>query len=247
MTSKGRILIADDEELLRRTTTDLLIREGYECCQVDDAESALEKLKSSEFDLLISDIHMPGNSELELIKKLREIAECMPVILITGNPSLETATNSINLPVAAYMTKPLDFELMLKHIKSSITNYNAYRSIQNTSKRLQEWQKDLDSIKEVVSNTFESSSPVPVNTFFKLTFRNITESLLDLEHLIKGLDSNNSNKQYACNLLNCPSLTRMKSGLTETMEVLNKTKESFKSKDLARLRDKLDTIVKEVK
>jgi hypothetical protein len=50
-----------------------------------------------------------------------------------------------------------------------------------------------------------------------------------------------------CNLLDCPSLTKMKSGLTETMEVLKKTRESFKSKDLARLRDKLDTIVKEVK
>ena len=246
MTSKGRILIADDEELLRRTTTDLLIKEGYECCQVDDAESVLEKLKSSEFDLLISDIHMPGNSELELIKKLGKIAEGMPVILITGNPSLETATSSINLPVAAYMTKPLDFELLLKHIKSSITNYKTYRSVKNTSKRLHEWQKDLDSIKEVVSNTLESSSPVPVNTFFKLTFRNIAESLLDLEHLIEGLDSN-SNKQYACNLLDCPSLTKMKSGLTETMDVLKKTKESFKSKDLARLRDKLDAIVKEVK
>ena len=246
MPTNGRILIADDEELLRRTTAELLSKEGYECYQADSAESALETLNDSEFDLLISDIHMPGNSELELIKELSGIAEGMPVILITGNPSVETATKSIDLPVAAYMSKPLDFELLLKHIKSSITNYRTYRSVQNTSERLQEWQKDLDSIKEVVSNALDTASPVPVNTFFKLTFRNIAESLLDLEHLIEGLDSN-SNKQYACSLLNCPSLTKMKGGLTETMEVLKKTRESFKSKDLARLRDKLDTIVKDVK
>ncbi|MBC8550470.1 MAG: response regulator [Candidatus Brocadiales bacterium] len=246
MTTNGRILIADDEEFFLQTTTALLSKEGYECSQADSAESALEKLKTSEFDLLISDIHMPGNSKLELVKKLEEIAEGMPVILITGNPSLETAAKSIQLPVAAYMTKPLDYDLLLAQVKSSISNYRTYRSVQNTSKRLQEWQQDLDSIKEVVSNALEVVSPVPINTFFKLTFRNIAESLLDLEHLIEGLGSNSS-EQYACNLLDCPSLTKMKHSLTETIEVLRKTRESFKSKDLARLRDKLGTIVKEVK
>ncbi|MBC8552874.1 MAG: response regulator [Candidatus Brocadiales bacterium] len=246
MTTNGRIIIADDEEFFLRTTIELLSKEGYECSHAHDAESALEKLKTSEFDLLISDIHMPGNSELELVNELQKIAEGMPVILMTGNPSLETATKSIQLPVAAYMTKPLDFEMLLKHVKNSITNYRTYCSIQNTSQQLQEWQKDLDSIREVVSNSLENTSSIPINTFFKLTFRNIAKSMLDLEHLIEGLDSN-SKEQYACNLLDCPSLTKMKSGLTETMEVLEKTKESFKSKDLARLREKLDTMVKEVK
>ena len=246
MPTLGRILIADDEEFFLSTTADLLGNEGYECHHALNAESALKHLKSSVFDLLIADIHMPGNSELELVKELREVAEGMPVILVTGDPSLETATKSIQLPVAAYMTKPLDIEMLLTHVKNAINNYKTYCSMQNTSQRLQEWQKDLDTIKEVVSNTLESTPSIPIHTFFKLTFRNIAESLLDLEHLIEGLDSN-SKDQYACNLLDCPSLTKMKSGLTETMEVLKKTKESFKSKDLARLRDKLDTIVKDVK
>ncbi len=246
MSTAGRILIADDEEFFLRITSDLLVEEGYECVQSQDAKSALKLLKTSEFDLLIADIHMPGNSELELVKELQNIAEGMPVILITGNPSVETATKSIQLPVAAYMTKPLDIQMLLKYAKNAINNYKTYCSMQNTSQRLQEWQNDLDSIKEVVSNALETTSPVPIHTFFKLTFRNIAESLLDMEHLIEGLDTDNK-KQYACNLFDCPSLTKMKSGLVETMEVLRKTREAFKSKDLARLRDKLDTIVKDVK
>jgi len=246
MTTKGRILIADDEEFFLRTTTELLRKEGYECSQAHNAESALEKLKTSEFDLLISDIFMPGNSDLELVEKLREVAEGMPVILITGNPSVETATKSIQLPVVAYMAKPFDADMLFMHVKDAISNYKTYCSVQNSSRRLQEWQKDLDSIKKLVSNTLDSTSSIPIHAFFKLTFRNITESLLDLDHLIEGLNSN-SNEQYACNLLDCPSLTKMKGGLIETMEVLRKTRESFKSKDLARLRDKLDTIVKDVR
>jgi len=246
MSTMGRILIADDEDFFLKPTTDLLSNEGYECSNSHDAESALAKLKKSRFDLLIADVHMPGNSELELFKELQEIAEGMPVILVTGNPSLEIATKSIQLPVTAYMTKPLDFEMLLKHVKSSISNYKTYCSVQNTSQRLQEWQKELASIKDLIKKTSDATSSIPIQTFFKLTFRNIAESLLDMEHLIEGLDSG-SDEQYACNLLDCPSLTKMKSGLEETMEVLRKTRESFKSKELAKLRSKLDTIVKEVK
>jgi len=183
---------------------------------------------------------------LELIRELANVAEGMPVILVAGNPSVETATQSIQLPVAAYMDKPLDFEMLLQHVKNSISKYRTYCSFQGTSKRLQEWQKDLESIKNLLSNASETSTSVPVNTFFKLTFRNIADSLLDLEHLIEGYNTN-SDEQYACNLLDCPSITKMKKGLTESVEVLKKTKESFKSKDLARLRDKLDTIIKDVK
>ena len=74
MSMNGRILLADDEELFLRTVTDVLNKEGYECTQSHCAESALEMLKTSEFDLLISDIHMPGNSELELVDELQKIA-----------------------------------------------------------------------------------------------------------------------------------------------------------------------------
>lgn len=242
----GRILIADDEESFSRSTADILSREGYECDISPDAETAIGMLKTSGYDLLIADIHMPGNSELELVKELAKIAEGMPVILVTGNPSLDTATQSISLPVAAYMDKPLDFETLLMHVKNSINKYRTYCSFQSTSHRLQEWQKDLESIKELVSSASETPTSVPVNTFFKLTFRNIAGSLLDLEHLIEGLNTNKG-EQYVCNLLDCPSITKLKNGLIESVEVLNKTRSSFKSKDLGKLREKLDMIIKDVK
>ncbi len=242
----GRILIADDEESFSRSTADLLRKEGYECDISPDAETAIGMLKTSRYDILIADIHMPGNSELELVKELTKIAEGMPVILVTGNPSLETATQSIQLPVAAYMDKPVEFETLLLQVKNSINKYRTYCSFQSTSHRLQEWQKDLESIKELVSSASETPTSVPINTFFKLTFRNIADSLLDLEHLIEGLNANRG-EQYVCNLLDCPSITKLKNGLTESVEVLNKTRSSFKSKDLGKLREKLDMIIKDVK
>jgi len=246
MSITGRILVADDNETFLRSTTELLGREGYECDCSPDAETALRMMRTSRYDLLIADIHMPGNSNLELVKKIPKIAQGMPTILVTGNASVDTATQSIHLPVVAYMTKPFDPDKLLMHVRNSIKQYKAYCSVESSSQRLQEWQKDLMRIKQLVSNASESAASLPINAFFRLTFQNIAGSLLDLEHLIEGIDKE-SGEQHACNLLDCPSLTRLKSGLTESVEVLEKTRTSFKSKELAMLRNKLDTIIKDVK
>src|SRR4030042_6214874 len=96
-----RILIADDEETFRNSLADLLRQAGYQCDCAPDAIVAAELLHSAEYDLLIADIKMQGNFELEFIRALPQIAEGMPVILVTGYPSLRSAIESIQLPVAA--------------------------------------------------------------------------------------------------------------------------------------------------
>lgn len=246
MSMTERILVADDNETFLRSTTEMLRREGYECDCSSNAETAIRMMRTSRYDLLIADIHMPGNSDLELVKKIPKIAQGMPTILVTGNASVDTATQSIHLSVVAYMTKPFDPDKLLMHVRNSIKQYKTYCSVESSSQRLLEWQKDLMSIKQLLSGASESAVSLPINAFFKLTFQNIAGSLLDLEHLVEGIDQE-SGEQHVCNLLECPSLTKMKTGLMETMEVLRKTRESFKSKELAKLRDKLDTIVKSVK
>ncbi len=116
----SKILIADDDETFLLATTDLLRREGYECYYAPDAMTVIETLKSVKFDLLISDINMPGNNELELIKKLPEIAEGLPVMLITGGLFSDTQIQSLKPPVTACLSKPFDFEKLLRHVRSSL-------------------------------------------------------------------------------------------------------------------------------
>ncbi|MGR3174516.1 MAG: response regulator [Candidatus Scalindua sp.] len=116
----SKILIADDDETFLLATTDLLRREGYECYYAPDAKTVIETLKSVKFDLLISDINMPGNNELELIKELPEIAEGLPVILITGSLYSDAQIQSLKPPVTVCLSKPLDFEELLMHVRSSI-------------------------------------------------------------------------------------------------------------------------------
>jgi len=105
----GNILIADDEETFLLSTADLLRREGYHCDCAPDGKRAAEMLGKGEYDLLIADIKMPGNGNLELVREMPRLAEGLPVILVTGYPSLKTAMESFQLPVAAYLPKPVEW------------------------------------------------------------------------------------------------------------------------------------------
>ena len=118
----GKILIADDDETFLLATTDLLRREGYECYYAPDAKTVIQTLETVRFDLLISNINMPGNSELELIIKLKDIAEGLPIILITGSLHSDKQIQSLTPPVTACLNKPPDFEELLTHIRSSLKN-----------------------------------------------------------------------------------------------------------------------------
>ncbi len=120
MAEPSRILIADDDESFLYSTADLLRREGYECTCALEARTAREMLGKTRYDLLIADIRMPGNSDLELIKELPQIAAGLPVILVTDNPPLNSAMQSIQPPVASYLVKPFELNDLLVRVKDAM-------------------------------------------------------------------------------------------------------------------------------
>jgi signal transduction histidine kinase len=146
MTDLGRILIADDEEIFVNSMADLLRREGYECSCAPDAIVAAELLRSNDYDLLIADIKMEGNFELEFIQDLPQIATGMPVILVTGYPSLKTAIQSVQLPVVAYLVKPFEFKELLEQVQKSIKNYLFFKPVRNIKK-----EKNISNLRDLLS------------------------------------------------------------------------------------------------
>ncbi len=120
MANSGHILIADDDETFLQSTADWLRREEYVCDCASDARSVIEVLRLARYDLLITDIKMPGNTGLELIKNLPKNAEGMPVILVTGNHLINTEIQSLQPPVVACMHKPLDFDKLLAQVRISM-------------------------------------------------------------------------------------------------------------------------------
>jgi DNA-binding NarL/FixJ family response regulator len=185
MTACERILIADDEETFLYSTAELLRRAGYACECAHDAASAAEKLQAGDHDLLIADIKMPGNPDLELIRALPQLARGLPVILITGYPTLRSAVQSIQLPVVAYLTKPLDFDELLAQVRSALEQSSAYRAVRSLRQRLREWGQDLQGIEQVMATDAFAASAVAADTVLALAVRNLVGCLGDLKPVME--------------------------------------------------------------
>ncbi len=117
----SRILIVDDEKSIRITIAELLQREGFEVVAVPDATIALEILDQQSFDILITDIVMPRLNGIDLVSKVRSHDNMIQIIIMTGEPTVETATKAVQNSANDYLIKPIHKEVLLK------TVYNASR------------------------------------------------------------------------------------------------------------------------
>jgi two-component system response regulator HydG len=117
----ARILIADDEPLFLRTTDELLRKAGYECSCAADGHAAMQALAREPFDLVISDLNMPGNLKLELLREGRRQWPQIPLIIVTGAPSLPTAIESVRLGIADYLLKPVKFDDLLSSVRRALS------------------------------------------------------------------------------------------------------------------------------
>ena len=245
MNELGRILIADDEETFLYSTADLLRREGFHCDCVPDANAGIIKLKNNEYDVLIADIRMPGNPNLEFIKALPRLAEGLSAILVTGYPSQNTAIEAVGLPVVAYMVKPVDLTLLLENVSKAVGRTRLYRAVSNAKERLEIWQEGLANL-EVGIKKSDSKIDISEKNFIDLTFAGVTAALSDIKSIMSATSKKKGQPQV-CHLLKCPRLGNLAAAVDETIEVLEKTKGSFKSKELGIIRKKLEKIVKNTK
>jgi len=243
MPASGKILIADDEVDFTAVTADLLREEGYECDCAADAQFAGELLKKNQYDLLVSDIKMPGNDGLEFIEELPALAPGLPVILVTGYPALDTAIKATRLSVVGYMQKPTPIDDFIKLVRESVVRAQTFRMLDVTRDRLQSMQSALGSVTSLKTYAPGKTSFVDVDMFLHHTMQNMLASMIDLKDLMQALSQNKS-KQNACQLLNCPRHAELLDMIRDAIMVLEKTKHSFRSKELAALRFRLEKAFK---
>jgi two-component system NtrC family response regulator len=104
---QGRILVVEDDENLRRVIQITLDKSGYQTSVAADAQEATDILRSEPQDLVISDLHLPGMSGLELLKKVRVEYPDTEVVMVTAFGTVETAVEAMRSGACDYLTKPL--------------------------------------------------------------------------------------------------------------------------------------------
>jgi DNA-binding NtrC family response regulator len=117
LTAIHDVLLVDDEPVFRESTRELIREAGFACDAAGDVETAVQLLSLHSYRLVIADLHMPGSGGMDLLKTLSRFERRPVAMIATGYPSLDSALQSIDVPVAAYLIKPLDIDDLLARIR----------------------------------------------------------------------------------------------------------------------------------
>lgn len=232
--SRGCVLIADDDRGAREGLLLMLRRLGYTCESAENSDQALTLLRASPPEVLLSDIHMPGNIQLELVEAATKAVPGLPVVLLTGRPSVETAARSVRLPVSAYLTKPPNLEELTRELDRAIAGFREYTLIQAGRKRLQDWERELTQIEAMMRHPSPDVNTGALEDFIRVSLRQAILTLADLERATQVLDSRATDRLRAVEHV---------AALRHAVEVLERTRQNFKSKDLADLRRQLEQLL----
>ncbi|QYO68043.1 sigma-54-dependent transcriptional regulator [Leptolyngbya sp. 7M] len=130
---KRRILIAEDEELMRAILRRLFEGEGFEVSAADSAENAIKALAEQSFDVVITDIKMAGMTGIDLLDRIKTLDEYAMVIIITAFSSVETAVAALRKGAYDYVTKPFVNEELLQTVNNALTQRQLF--LENRSLR----------------------------------------------------------------------------------------------------------------
>lgn len=151
------ILIVDDEVSLRKTFRIFLKRAGYErVVVVGSFDEGVEAVSSQFFDCIICDIVLERHSGIDLLKRFRELGVKCPVVIITGYPHIETASEAVRLGAFDYLPKPVDKEALLKTARLAIQQYRLEQGKQEAELTRERYRRFLETLFRSVSDSILS-------------------------------------------------------------------------------------------
>ncbi|MEW5947456.1 MAG: sigma-54 dependent transcriptional regulator [bacterium] len=162
-----RVLVVDDEKRILAAMTKALVSLGYEVETAGSPDGALKALKSREFDVLISDLVMPGMNGLELLRKASALRPSLPVIILTGHGTIESAVAAMKEGAFDYVTKPFNVDevaLILRRavehnrliaenimLKTRLERRTGYHNLVGGSEAMQEVYRLIERLKDTES------------------------------------------------------------------------------------------------
>jgi DNA-binding NtrC family response regulator len=188
MDNNLNLLIVDDDKNLLSVLKTILVEENHNVSTCSDGETAIRLCRRTKFDLVITDLMMPGTNGLEVLREVRKIDPDILVILITGFGSLETAVQAIREGAYDYITKPFkldEIKIIVNHAREKIS---LSRENRNLILELQEAYTQLQIINDKINlcrNIEESENSVAAESERDIL---ITGSMLPLYYTEKIQD-----------------------------------------------------------
>ncbi len=155
------ILIIDDEKAIRNTLSEILSYEGYKIDDAADGEEGFRKFKEKNYDVVLCDIKMPKLDGLEFLEKARAVNPDVPIIMISGHGTIETAVEAVKKGAFDYVAKPPDLNRLLITIRNAMdrqTLVTETKVLKRKVSRVQEMIGDSPALKKI-KDTIEKVAP----------------------------------------------------------------------------------------
>jgi len=153
-----KVLVVDDDRGILSVLESLLLEEGHRVTPCHDGLDAIKKCQEEKFDLILSDLMMPGAGGMEVLTECRKIYPDTLVILITGFASLETAVNAIRKGAYDYITKPFKLDEIKIIVNNAGEKIRLLRENKRLFKELQEAYNQLNIMKKILSSGRERAA-----------------------------------------------------------------------------------------
>lgn len=140
------ILLIDDEKSIRNVLRDILLHEGYQVEEAADGEKGIQQLKEKTFDLVLCDIKMPKMDGLEVLQQIMQLHPDLPVIMISGHGTIETAVDAVKKGAYDFIAKPPDLNRLLITIRNALDK-NAL------VKETRVLKKKVKNVQEIIGNS----------------------------------------------------------------------------------------------
>src|SRR6195952_4292272 len=157
----SNILIIDDEKAIRKTLSEILSYEGYKIDEAGDGEEGLKKVKEKEYDVILCDIKMPKIDGIEFLEKTKETNPDIPIIMISGHGTIETAVEAVKKGAYDYISKPPDLNRLLITIRNAMDKTSLVtetKVLKRKVARVQEMIGESAPIKKI-KDTIEKVAP----------------------------------------------------------------------------------------
>lgn len=145
LSKQHTILVIDDNEWIRTTLKDLLATSGYQVDIADNGETGLSKVKSKHYGVVLSDVQMPKIDGIELLKQIKGYDSTLPVVMITGFPSVDTAIQAMKEGASDFITKPFQYEQVNMVVDKLINERDGAKKATQTSQKA-EPNKTIESL-----------------------------------------------------------------------------------------------------
>ena len=164
----GKILVIDDDKPIRNTLREILEFEKFKVDDAEDGASGIAKVKKGGFDLVLCDIKMPKMDGIEVLEKILESNPDLPVVMISGHGSIETAVEAIKLGAFDFIAKPLDLNRLLVTVRNALDKNELVEETKTLRKKVYKSKlndiigesKAIHAVKEMIAKVAPSDARV---------------------------------------------------------------------------------------